>query len=312
MIFLGRRRKIQRVQRVFFASFFAVALVAVFFLANAQKIDSPVIPQEVSASNEVLPPPVVVSETQAAPAVAISKPVVIDDGKIHASAAFSTELESGRVLFSQNAQKKLPIASLTKLMTALVVLDQYDLGYPVTISAEAMAQEGSQGNLKAGQVLSVKDLLYILLMESSNRSAYALAQVMGVDAFVAAMNVKAQSSGLLDTHFADSSGLSLNSYSTAKDVAQLSGYLFTNYPLFREIIGLKEFNLYLPDGALHHKLVTTNQLLGQLDIVGGKTGWTAEARGCFMVIRQVGQTHTINVILGAEDRFLEMKKLINQ
>ena len=91
----------------------------------------------------------------------------------------------GKVLFSRNSDEQLPIASLTKLMTGLVALENYPLEQEATISEEAMKQEGVQGVLKAGEILTIENLLYITLMESSNRAAYALAEVIGNDNFVA-------------------------------------------------------------------------------------------------------------------------------
>ncbi len=217
------------------------------------------------------------------------------------------------ILFSKNEQERLPIASLTKLMATIIVLDNYDLDKKVTISDAAIAQEGEQGNLKMGEVMSVKNLLYITLIESSNRAAFALSEVVGPEKFIGLMNKKAKEVGLANTHFEDSTGLSEKSYSSAEDLVELSIYLFDNYPLFREIVNLKEFDLYV-NGKLHHKLVSTNKFLGEItDVVGGKTGWTIFSKGCFMVIQQTPGSHSyfVNVILGANDRFLEMQKLID-
>lgn len=237
------------------------------------------------------------------------------DSNINAQSYISVNIQAGqgKILFSKNERERLPMASLAKLMTALVVLETYDLAQKVTVSESAIKQDGEQGNLKTGQVLSVKNLLYITLIESSNRAAFALSQVMGTNKFIAAMNDTTKALGLVNTHFEDVTGLDARSYSTAEDMAKLSGYLFENYPLFKEIISFKEFDLYLDNGVFHHKLTSTNELLGKIpDIVGGKTGWTDIARGCFMVIVKDAQndTYTMHVILKAEDRFLEMEKLI--
>ena len=148
-------------------------------------------------------------------------------------------------------------------------------------------------------------------MESSNKAARALSGVVGKNNFIILMNERAQDLGMASTHFEDSTGLSPFSYSTAEDVANLSQYLFENYPLFREIIGLKEYDLYV-NGMLHHKLINTNKLLGMDNIIGGKTGWTNEAKGCFMAIQENPQGgYAIHIVLGAKDRFLEMEKLIS-
>lgn len=240
------------------------------------------------------------------------------DLDLTAQAAISLQINNSqgqdKVLFHKNEDAKLPIASLTKLMTALIVLERYDLDQKVTISPEAMTQVGEQGSLQQGQVLSVKNLLYITLIESSNRSAYALAQVMGVDAFLQAMNDRAVKLGMTSTHFQDATGLSPDSYSTASDIALLSEYLFLHQPLFNEIVGYQQYNLYLSDGSLHHTLVSTNKLLGQVPgVIGGKTGWTDIARGCLMVIQQGSApgSYFIHVVLGADDRFLQAQRMID-
>lgn len=243
---------------------------------------------------------------------------VLQDGDltVNAESALLAEISNGSysVLFQKDQNQKLPIASLTKLMTALVVLERYDLSQKVFISSEVMKQEGEQGELKEGQVLSLENLLYMTLIESSNRAAYALAQAMGTDNFILAMNQRAQDLGMTNTHFVDSSGLSPDSYSSAKDVLLLTKYLFENYPLFNEIIGLKEYNIYLNNGELHHKLINTNVLLGQVPgVIGGKTGFTDEAKGCLMVIQknERDNNYLIYVVLGADDRFGQTMKMIN-
>lgn len=223
--------------------------------------------------------------------------------------------DSSKIVFESNKDNKLPIASLTKLMTSLIVLEKYDLNIKTTIDEAAMSQIGEQGVLKLGEILSVKDLLYISLMESSNRAAYALSEIVGVDNFITLMNQKADELGMKNTYFADSSGLNPNSQSSVYDLAILSEYLYKTQPLFREIISLKEYDLYLENGSFHHKLINTNNLLGIFPgLLGGKTGFTNEARGCYMVINKVypnDQTYFINIILGSEDRSSAIKYLMD-
>ncbi len=233
---------------------------------------------------------------------------------ISPKAAISLKVREGNetILLGKNENEVLSVASLTKLMTSLIALEQYDLSRQVVIGKGAMKQEGAQGDLKLGQKLSVKDLLYITLIESSNKSAYALAGVLGNYQFVGVMNERARQLGLLGTYFVDSTGIRSGSRSTATDIAKLSKHLFENYPLFKEIIGLKEFDLYLADGTFHHKLVNTNQLMGKIpSVIGGKTGWTNEAKGCFMVIEiEADGGYVVHVVLGSDNRFADMEKLL--
>lgn len=230
-------------------------------------------------------------------------------------AAMSIRIDSGEdnILFKKNETKKLPIASLTKLMTALIVLENYDLDEEITISENAIMEEGGKNNFKDGEVFLVRNLLYAILIESSNKAAYAMGEKIGIENFIDLMNIKAVEIEMANTHFSDSTGLNPDSYSTAEDIVRISRYLFDNYLLFREIIALKEYNLYSSDGYFHHKVVNTNKMLGKMNIIGGKTGWTTEARGCFMAIQKNpgNNNYFIYVVLGAEDRFAEMEKLIN-
>lgn len=243
-----------------------------------------------------------------------AKPQESLDIKVASAIAVRVTPLGEKTIFNKDEEKSLPVASLTKLMTALVVLEKYDLNQEVIVSELALKQEGEQGVLKSGDILSVKNLLYIMLIESSNRASFALSEIMGPEDFIETMNQTAKRIGLKNTYFKDSSGLDGASYSTSRDLVVLTRYLFEHYPVFKEIVAQKEFDLYSPSGAFHHKLLTTNKFLGQIEnIVGGKTGWTTFSKGCFMIIQENPQTksYVIYVVLGTEDRFLEMEKLIN-
>jgi len=222
-----------------------------------------------------------------------------------------------KVLFKKNAEEKLPIASLTKLMTADIVLENYNLSQEIKISSEAVAQEEDFGKLEAGKTFSVEYLLYPLLMESSNDAAYALANDypgFSEEKFVELMNLKAEELGLENAYFANSTGLdsegpdgTLN-YSTAEDLVELTKDLLKK-TLIWEILATPKFSLYGPE------LINTNELLGKIpNIVGGKTGYTPEAGGCMLlVLRRGEESFLINVILGTPSptvRVEEMEKLI--
>lgn len=218
-----------------------------------------------------------------------------------------------KVLFNQNSDEKLPIASLTKLMSAAIVLENYDLNQVIKISKEFE-------NLKIGQLFRVKDLLYLLLMESNNESAIVLVEVIGENAFVDLMNLKAKELNLENTFFVNSTGLDFENsedylnYSTTKDLVKLTNHLLKTKSLIWEISLLPEFDLYLPNEVYYGKVKNTNELLGEIPFVlGGKTGKTLKANGCFLLILRAPKDkgYLINVILGTNDRFGEMKKLIN-
>ncbi|MBZ9569445.1 D-alanyl-D-alanine carboxypeptidase [Patescibacteria group bacterium] len=219
-----------------------------------------------------------------------------------------------KILFEKEIEKVLPIASLAKLMTANVVLEYYpDLSQTIEISQEAVFQTEDFGDLKIGERLSVKDLLYIMLIESSNDAAFALTEIIGEEGFVGLMNLEAKFLGMENSYSVDSTGISSENRSSVKDLIILTKHLLER-PLIWEILGEPEFDLYGPDGVFHHKLLNTNELLGEIpQTVGGKTGFLPEAKGCFLLVLKAPKNKgfLINVILGSENKFEEMKKLIN-
>lgn len=248
--------------------------------------------------------------------------------EIEARAAISVEVnkENEKILFEKNSQEPLAIASLTKLMTALVIFDldeTYDFSQLITITKEAVDQEGSSkyGDLRAGESLSVETLIYIMLIESSNDAAFALTEPIGEKAFVELMNIYAEEIGLENTYFVNSIGLEPDNssepknISTAKDFVKLTKYILENYPQIFEITTYQSYEALKPDGTVHHFIAqNTNELLGEIPgIIGGKTGWGIEAGGCLLLVLEGSNSNTyfINIILGAKDRFAEMRKLIS-
>lgn len=237
--------------------------------------------------------------------------------EIEAKSAISVKIDkTGRewIIFEKNPDEILPIASLTKLMTALVSLRYYASFQVVEISKEAVGQPEDFGQLKIGESLSVEDLLYITLIESSNDSAYALSELISKEAFVDLMNIEVGHLGLKDTHFIDPTGYDPENHSTARSLAKFSQYLLDQRPEIWEITTYLEFELYDPDGIFHHQLLNTNEILGEFpEIIGGKTGYTPEAKGCLILLLRDKNTANIliNVVLGSENRFEDMRKLID-
>ncbi|MFH1509766.1 MAG: serine hydrolase [Candidatus Nealsonbacteria bacterium] len=223
-----------------------------------------------------------------------------------------------KILLEKNIDTKLPIASITKLMTANVVLKYYDLNKEIVVSEEAVLQEENFGQLQAGKVFTVKYFLYPLLMESSNDAAFALAddyEGMTESRFVSLMNWEADNIGMENTSFVNVSGLdpkdnepkSKINISTAKDMSLLIKELLKE-DLIWEILSTKEFTEYGPI------LNNTNKLLENVQgILGGKTGYTEEAKECIILATKSPKNRgiLINIIIGSDDRFGEMEKLIN-
>ncbi len=232
--------------------------------------------------------------------------------EVNAKSAISIESnlqDQSKVIFEKDSNLQLPIASLTKLMTAIVVLENYNLSDLVIVSKIADSQDVVKQDVKIGDKLSVEGFLDIMLIESSNKSAYALSELIGEEKFVMMMNKKAKDLGLKNTFFADPTGLSAQNVSTANDLAKLAETILKNYPEIARISKAKTF--YIKGFG---QVENTDQLLSEVpDIVCSKTGFTNEAKGCLLLVinSQRDNNYKINIILGADDRFLEMKKIIN-
>jgi len=221
------------------------------------------------------------------------------------------------ILYEKNSHAKLPIASLTKLMTALIVQEFYKEDFKIRVNKLAINQEEAIGQLKVGEYLRVSDLLKIMLLESSNDAAFALSEAMGQEGFVYLMNKKAQELGMSETMFFNSTGIdnsSTTNYSTCFDLYKLAKEIVKNQKII-EILSEKEYPLYLENGKLHHKLLNTNLLLGEIpEIIAGKTGYTKEAKGCLLEILKSqdenGDFYLFTIVLGSDDRFQDTRELI--
>jgi serine-type D-Ala-D-Ala endopeptidase (penicillin-binding protein 7) len=206
----------------------------------------------------------------------------------------------GDTLFQKNADLVVPIASITKLMTAMVVLDGApNLQAPITISDEDVdLLRGSRSRLQVGSVLPRHTALLLALMSSENRAAHALARHYpgGMEAFVSAMNIKAQSLGMRDTHFEDPTGLTSNNVSTAHDLAKMV-LAAHHYPLIREFTTTSEASVDVKGRTLDYR--NTNQLVksSTWDIGLSKTGYIHEAGKCLVMQARLADKPVIIVLL---------------
>lgn len=230
-----------------------------------------------------------------------------------------TNLENDdKFLFEKDPGKQLHIASITKLMTALIVLEEYNLNEEIIISEEAFLQDTK--HFYPGETYKVKDLLYSALVESNNTAAYALAERRtlfdydrSVVPFVSKMNQKAKNLGMEKTYFSNPTGLDSDqsNYSTTKDLLILTKHLM-NYPIIWDILSTKEYDLKTSDGSFKRRITNTNELLFEEDnIIGGKTGYTTKAGRCLLSVFKKDDYYLITIILGSNDRFGETKTLID-
>lgn len=223
-------------------------------------------------------------------------------------AAVLLDFNSKQILFEKNKDSKLPIASMTKLMTLRLVFDEIDAGrlkldQKIMVSENAAAATGSQAFLDANKRYSVEELLKAVIMSSANDSCVALAEtIAGTEkSFAARMNEKAKQMKLENTHFENSSGLpSTSHYSSARDVAFMLSSLVDN-PVY-----IKYAKVWM-DEIVHHdgrktELVNTNRMIRTFpSCEGGKTGHTNEAGYCHAVTAKKGDMRLVAVIVGAID-----------
>jgi D-alanyl-D-alanine carboxypeptidase (penicillin-binding protein 5/6) len=223
---------------------------------------------------------------------------------ITSPAALVIDVDSGLVLYSKDADQRLPMASTTKIMTAILVLESLDLNTKVTVSRNAHFQSGSVVGLQQGEVVTVEQLLYCLLVFSGNDAAVALAeQTSGsVAKFVAKMNERAKAMGLTNTHFANPDGLNAsNHYSSCTDLATMARFAMQN-ALFRRIVDTPVYYLPHPTYDVPRELKNSNVLLTQYAWVNGiKTGSTPYAGYCMVASGTRDGVSLMVVLLGAAD-----------
>lgn len=219
---------------------------------------------------------------------------------IDAAAALVMEAGSGRVLYSKNPTAKRSIASTTKIMTAIIALENGDPEDIVTVSSKAAGTAGSSINLGAGQKFTLMELLYGMLMNSGNDAAVAIAEHIGgsVEAFAGMMNSKARELGADDTVFVTPHGLDAEGqYSTAHDLAIITRYALKN-PVFAKIVST---NISSIPGR---QLYNTNELLEIYPGADGvKTGYTGKAGRCLVASATRDGMRIISVVLGSPTRY---------
>lgn len=259
--------------------------------------------------------------------IASDAPAAFSTVTVAGTAAFVWDIGAQRTLFEKNEDDVLPLASLTKLMTALVAHEILEETDTITISAEAVRQDGPSG-LTAGESFDRQDLSDMMLVSSSNDGAYALAYAAGAvlsgtdpaNAFVQAMNIRAKEIGLQSTSFKNPTGLDITleeggAYGTARDVTFLMEYIVRNEPTILA---------YTKDSAHHventagyaHDLENTNYYVNQIPgLIGSKTGFTDLAGGNLVIAFEAGLDRKfIIVVMGStrQERFSDVMTLVNE
>ena len=244
--------------------------------------------------------------------------------QVEAKGAILMDVDTGKVLFEQDSHKELPLASVTKVMTMLLVMEDVEKGKislndEVTISDRAASMGGSQMYMEVGEKHTVEELLKGVAMASANDGCVALAEyVAGTEEiFVERMNQRAKELGMRDTHFVNTNGLPVaDHYSSAYDIATMSKKLYMYNDIKKWFTTWQDtIKVGLPGKEKDFGLTNTNKLIRQYDGCNGiKTGFTSDAGYCLSASASREDTHLIAVILGAETsekRNSEISKILD-
>lgn len=222
---------------------------------------------------------------------------------INARSCIVLDRLSKKTLYGKNEKTKAKMASTTKIMTAIIVIENCDLSKTIDVSKKAASTGGSRLGLKTGDKITIHDLLYGLLLCSGNDAAVALAETAGgsIQGFSELMNSKAQQLGLKNTHFESPHGLDSDKhYTTAYELALLTDYALKN-STFAQIVGTKNYPVTI--NGYPKNLNNTNELLGYLDgVYGVKTGFTNGANRCLVTACKRNNMDIICVVLGCDTK----------
>jgi D-alanyl-D-alanine carboxypeptidase len=234
-----------------------------------------------------------------------------DEKLVNAKSALYANLNTGEILYQKNINEKLQIASLTKLISATVALKEFELEDTVEVKQDWYDMDDMSWSIgfDKGDTVTVETLLNAMLISSYNDAAYVLADNIegGWEEFVEKMNNYVNELGLTSTHFSNPSGLDNDggNFSTVAELYKISTIIYKNDFIINTINkGYEDLTWNIGE----ERIYTTNSLLNQYGIIGGKTGYTEEAEGCFLGITKDGY---VTIVLGSIDRFGDTEKLLN-
>lgn len=233
--------------------------------------------------------------------------------KVGAAVEVIADLTTGDYYLNMHADERWPMASLSKLMTAVVASDLLSSTTQVTITSSMTAVDPTEHILNVGDTYTVSDLLRVMLLPSNNIAAEALAEYYGRAQFLAAMNAKAQAWGMTSTYYDDPSGLSAANESDGSDLLKLAQHIYVQYP---EILAITRMpSATVLNVSTNQSVVVTsiNQFAGQADFIGGKTGFTDQADGNLLSIFSYEGRPVFILVLGIDDgvRFNATEELYN-
>ncbi len=229
--------------------------------------------------------------------------------KVSAGAFLVGDLDTGEVILTKNQDQRFPIASVSKLMTAFIATELMNSDDTAKVSKKALATYGGNGNLKIGEKIKIPDLIYPLLLESSNDAAEVIAEFFGRDVFIKKMNYTAAKLKLSKTTFEDPSGLSPLNQSTVFDMFRLAGYLNQKKPELFQITTKRSYS------NKKHNWSNNNQFLLEEGYLGGKSGYTDPAMqtvvSLFSIpLSETGVRHLAITLLQSKDRFKDVENIL--
>ncbi len=232
---------------------------------------------------------------------------------VSAKSAILIELESGDVIYEYNADSPLPMASTTKIMTALLAIENRKMTDTVCVSPDAVGVEGSSVYLTKNEKLTMSDLVYALMLESANDAAAAIAiEISGsVAEFAELMNARAQKIGCDNTHFDNPHGLDGDThYTTARDLAKIAAEALSN-DIFREVVSTERHTIPLEGGGVR-LLINHNRLLREIDsVIGVKTGFTKKSGRCLVTAAEKDGVTVVAVTLSDPDDWRDHRALLS-
>lgn len=241
-----------------------------------------------------------------------SLPSAAVDISVSAESAVLINAENGEIYFSKDSEKRLPMASTTKIMTALVALENAEISDTVSIDKRAVGVEGSSVYLTDGELLTLCDLLYAVLLASANDAAAAVAIEVGgsIEGFADMMNAKARELGLENTHFDNPHGLdSENHYTTALDLARITAEALKN-ETFAKIASTYKYSFDSENGT--RVLINHNKLLRSYEgCIGVKTGFTKRSGRCLVSAAERDGLRLIAVTINAPDDWNDHRKMLD-
>jgi D-alanyl-D-alanine carboxypeptidase len=233
------------------------------------------------------------------------------DPSVDAEAVMIQSLDTNFPFFNYQTYKQWPMASVSKLITAIVVAEDFGMNKRIPITEEALTTEGIAGELKSGEVYVSEDLLKILLLVSSNDAATAFEEYAGGrEAFIALATKKIAAIGMTQTVMKDASGLSPENVSTASDLIKLARYLTDKHPQIVSWTRLEQYLVQPVNDSVSRTVYNIDSFVREARFLGGKTGTSPEARENLLAFFTFGNERLAFIILGSHDRYNQTNNLL--